>query len=228
MAVPKLTVVSGHLGSGKTEFSLNYATTTRAAEPGRRVALCDLDFINPYFRSRKHREALEAAGVELVTPDSADVSTADIPSVSGRIKALIDDPSASVILEVGGDDVGATVLGHLNASIRARGFDHYMVLNLYRPDTDEREKVLAMVRAIERASNLPVTGLILNNHLMYETSYEDVADGYERASAMDLSSTPVRYVCVSDRFRKEAAGLRLRGGEKLFPLRRFLRYVHEN
>ena len=45
----KRVIVLGHYGSGKTNFAVNLALQRRAA--GCEVALCDLDIVNPYFRS---------------------------------------------------------------------------------------------------------------------------------------------------------------------------------
>ena len=45
----KITIVTGHFGSGKTNFSINLAR--HAAQGGARVTLIDMDIVNPYFRS---------------------------------------------------------------------------------------------------------------------------------------------------------------------------------
>ena len=52
----RLTIVTGHYGTGKTEFSVNLALAL--AKEGRPVALADLDIVNPYFRSRERRSLL--------------------------------------------------------------------------------------------------------------------------------------------------------------------------
>lgn len=222
-----LIVVSGHLGSGKTEFSLNFTTHLKAAEPQRHVALCDLDFINPYFRSRRHKQYLESFGVEVVTPVHEEVSIADMPSISGKIKALINDHSARVVLEVGGDSNGAIVIAHLKQFIQTRGYSHYMVLNLNRPDTCDYENAVEMMRSIEKTSGLPVTDIILNNHLMNETTAETVVSGYKKSAAMNFSKSPIKYICVSSDFLEEARGIKIKENEEWFVLNRVLRYAHE-
>ena len=57
----RVSIVTGHYGTGKTELAVNLALAL-AAE-GRRVMLADLDIVNPYFRSRERRPQLEAAGI---------------------------------------------------------------------------------------------------------------------------------------------------------------------
>lgn len=226
MSNSNLIVVSGHLGSGKTEFCLNYTTHLKKRSPESSVALCDLDFINPYFRSRRHREYLEGLGVEIITPADREISAADMPSVSGRIKSMVLDRGATVVLEVGGDG-GAIVLGHLSEFIHRRGYSHFMVLNLNRPDTCDFEKASEMIKLIEKASRLAVTDIILNNHLMGETTAETVRDGYLKAASMPLSATPVRYVCAGPEQIEKLKDIKLKENEEWFELRRVQRYAHE-
>ncbi|MBQ6521431.1 MAG: hypothetical protein IJI15_01185 [Atopobiaceae bacterium] len=72
MAIPKtlmnalrpVTLVVGHYGVGKTNFSVNLAIDLVAA--GKQVTLIDLDIVNPYFRASEQRRVLEEHGVELV------------------------------------------------------------------------------------------------------------------------------------------------------------------
>ena len=58
----RVSIITGHYGTGKTELSVNLALAL-AAE-GKRVMLADLDIVNPYFRSRERRPQLEAAGIQ--------------------------------------------------------------------------------------------------------------------------------------------------------------------
>jgi len=53
----RLVIVIGHYGSGKTEFSVNYAVKMK--EIFENVNIADLDIVNPYFRSREKREFFE-------------------------------------------------------------------------------------------------------------------------------------------------------------------------
>ena len=49
MESPRVTILCGHYGCGKTNLALNLALEAAAA--GGPVALVDLDVVNPYFRS---------------------------------------------------------------------------------------------------------------------------------------------------------------------------------
>ena len=223
----KLIIVSGHLGSGKTEFCLNYAAYLKKADPRGIVALCDLDFINPYFRSRKHIEYLSGLGVELITPRDREISAADMPSVSGRIKAMVMDYKATVILEVGGDG-GSIVLGHLSEFIHQRGFSHLMVLNLNRPDTCDYDKAADMIKLIEKSSKIGVTSIVLNNHLMNETTAETVRAGYLKACQMPFGALAFKYICACNKIIEELKkDIKLKENEEWFVFNRVMRYAHE-
>ena len=53
----RITIITGHYGSGKTEFAVNYAMKLKQISP--KVTLGDLDIVNVYFRSRERKKELE-------------------------------------------------------------------------------------------------------------------------------------------------------------------------
>ena len=61
----RISIVTGHYGTGKTEFSVNLALAL-AAE-GASVMLADLDIVNPSCRYRERRSLLEEAGVARIS-----------------------------------------------------------------------------------------------------------------------------------------------------------------
>ena len=75
----RVSILTGHYGTGKTEVSVNLALAL-AAE-GEQVMLADLDIVNPYFRSRERRPLLEKAGVRVISSSQA-CSDADVPGAS--------------------------------------------------------------------------------------------------------------------------------------------------
>ena len=93
----RLTLVTGHYGTGKTEFSVNLALAL--AEAGERTALADLDIVNPYFRSRERRELLEAAGVRLIATSQA-LADADVPALPAELHALLEDRTVRAVLDL--------------------------------------------------------------------------------------------------------------------------------
>ncbi|MDR0514153.1 MAG: hypothetical protein LBG81_03205, partial [Coriobacteriaceae bacterium] len=151
-----LTIVVGHYGVGKTNFSLNIAldaaqagsTSEEEGQGGRarearaesqggrareaRAKLIDLDVVNPYFRSSDHRGLLERQGIQLISPCFAG-SALDVPSLSAAIMPAIEaaDAHCPVIIDAGGDDQGAVALGRFANQIARRPYAMLSVVNAY-------------------------------------------------------------------------------------------------
>ena len=193
----RITVLVGSFGSGKTEIALNGALALAAA--GGPVTLADLDVVKPYFRSRAARAILDEAGIRLLAP-AGEVTHADLPIVVPQVRAALRDPSCRVVVDAGGDDVGARVLGSLSDVLPAADAHVLVVLNFRRPSTPDAEKAAAMVRKIEAAARVKVTGLVSNTHLMRETTPRVVLEGHQLAveAAEDLSIPVIAVTATSD------------------------------
>ena len=80
-----LTIVTGHYGSGKTEFAVNLAF--RLAREGHAVTLADLDIVNPYFCSRERKQELTQQGIRVIVSKGAD---SDLPAINPEVYALFE------------------------------------------------------------------------------------------------------------------------------------------
>ena len=191
----RVTVFVGHFGSGKTEIALNGAL--QLAATGVPVTVADLDVVKPYFRSRSGRANLADAGIELLAPTGANIH-ADLPIIVPQIRSHLRHDRRHLIMDVGGDDVGARVLGSLADVVPLADTDCLLVLNFRRPSTPDPEAAARMVREIEAVGRVPVTGLISNTHLMDETTAEVVLEGYQLAlETARLVGVPLTAVTVS-------------------------------
>lgn len=194
-----VTVVCGHYGVGKTNFALNLALD--CARSGRKTVLADLDVVNPYFRTSDHRELLESEGIDLIAPTFAG-TTLDSPGLSGAtiqaVEAAYADPEGHrVILDAGGDDVGATALGRFAKAISAGDYGMLYVVNERRNLTQDPEEALAVLAEIEVASGLSATGVVDNTHLQDETTAEVVVGSIPFASQVgSLAGLPLVAVTV--------------------------------
>lgn len=192
----RVTVFVGHFGSGKTEIALNAAIELAGSGPS--LALADLDVVKPYFRSRSARAILEAAGIELLAPTGANVHS-DLPIIVPQIRSHLRQDHSRLIMDVGGDDVGARVLGSLSDVVPRSDTDCFLVLNFRRPGTPDPQKAVTVIREIEAVGRLPVSGLISNTHLMDETTPEVVVDGYRQAQeTARLAGVPLVAVTVGE------------------------------
>lgn len=195
-----LVVLVGHFGSGKTEIAINLACLFR--DQGEDVTLVDLDVVKPYFRSRLARQELEARGIELVVP-GGEQFYADLPIVVPRVRGAVSAGSGRrVIVDVGGDDTGARVLGVLSGVMDPQTTEFLFVVNGRRPFAEDAAAVEAMLREVEIAAGSKVTGLIANTHLMEETTPEVVAEGLLLAREVSTNTgVPLRFCAVLSRLQ---------------------------
>ena len=182
MTDKRLTLLCGHYGSGKTNIAVNLALALRRTHE--RVAIADLDVVNPYFRTRDSAAALEAAGVQLICSPYAG-SNVDIPALPQEMYALTDDKALRAVIDVGGDDRGALALGRLVPAIRAEDdYEMLFVVNRFRPLTPDAASTLEVLREIETACGLPFTGVVNNSNLGRETTAETVLSSLAYADAV--------------------------------------------
>ena len=206
----RLTLITGHYGTGKTEFAVNLALAL--AGEGARTALADLDIVNPYFRSRERRPVLEAAGIRVVAPPRA-LEAGDIPALPAELHALLEDRDIRGVLDTGGDPAGARVLARYRSRILGEDSQLLYVVNAARPEVRTPERSEACLRAIEAAAGLACTGLVNNTHLCGETGPEDIRAGAALAEEVSRrTGIPVVCHAAEARFQDRLPGL------PLFPL----------
>ncbi len=190
-----ITIVGGY-GSGKSEVSVNLARHFALSDP-RRVYIADLDIINPYFRSREAVKELEAIGVRSLIPPG-DQAYADLPIIIPQIKGAIKQTDGKLILDVGGDDEGARVLGSLSDAFVPNSYELLLVLNANRPFTSTVEGARKLMRDIEASSRLSFTGIISNTHLLEHTTVQIVMDGLKLARAVGKAANlPVVFLSAT-------------------------------
>ncbi|MGB5823343.1 MAG: ATP-binding protein [Proteocatella sp.] len=219
----RIRIIVGHYGSGKTEFAVNYAiklskeideinkkTQSDSADvleknTLRRVAIADIDVVNPYFRSREKEDMLKEYGIESFSSILKN-SSLDLPSIAADIVRPMYDERYEYIIDVGGDEIGAKVLGRMSDDIKKYEYDMFMVVNKNREYTDEPHKVIQYIRDIESKSNLKVTGLVSNTHFLRDTQEVDIEEGISLVSEIEKQTNiPIRYITYWDKkeeFRK--------------------------
>lgn len=177
-ALRPITIICGHYGVGKTNLAVNLAIDS-AAE-GVPTTLIDLDIVNPYFRASELRMLLESYGVELISPVFAKAgSNLDVPSLTGAIEPKLADAKDDelVIVDLGGDDVGAGALGRFSKVVQARGYAMLYVFNRHRNLVHDPHEAYGILQEIESSTRLHATALIDNSHLKQLTDASALADG---------------------------------------------------
>ena len=172
------TIIVGHYGSGKTEFTANYAVYLQ--KQGLEPLVADLDIVNPYFRIREQKNRLGSEGVRVVSSNYEEDYYLDTPALAASLRACFEPWEKAGLVDVGGDPAGAVVLAQYAGLLRNRPYNMWMVVNANRPQTARAENVLGYMDAIERAGRLKVTGLINNTHLLRDTAPEDILREFRR------------------------------------------------
>lgn len=206
-----ITIVCGHYGSGKTNYALNLALSRHAG--GGETALVDLDIVNPYFRSSDYTRYLEEKGIRVIAPGTAG-TTLDAPALTPGISAAIRGVG-NVIIDAGGDDVGAGALSRFAGEIIARGYEMIYVINRFRLQTADPADAASLLGEIETASGLKATALINNSHLSGLTAPADILEGIDYARQVaDFTGLPLAVSTVP----AALAGAPELAGHHLFPV----------
>ena len=214
-----LTIICGHYGSGKTNFAINYAIDM--AKKGKKVTLADMDIVNPYFTSSEFSDVLRENGVNVISPTFA-FSNVDVPAIPASMGSLFDSDD-DVIIDAGGDDAGATVLGRFSSMVRKRGYEMLYVTNMYRPFTSNADDSVGILRDIENVCGLKATGIINNSHLKGLTTISTITDSFDYAEQVaKKAGIPLLFSVVPENIIGE-----LPKEENLYPAYVYVRTVWE-
>ena len=194
----RLTIIIGAYGSGKSEISVNMALSQRKALPEKKLLIADLDIVNPFYRSSDCSAVLEKAGVRLVTPLYAG-SNVDAPVLPPDMYVIFDDESYQGVFDIGGEDMGALVLGSLKKRIEGTDAVIYMAVNSLRPFTSDAEQIAVMTNELSAAAGFKIDGYLNNTNLLEETTAEMVSEGEARIlEASAFTGVPLIANCVME------------------------------
>lgn len=191
----RLNIITGHYGSGKTEFAINYAL--RLKEAFGSATICDMDIVNPYFRTNDASGFLTQSGIKVISPEYAGTNL-DLPSLPSDIFSVFADRSAAAVLDVGGDEDGAIALGQYYPHIKQEDYDMFMVVNTKRPDTSDAESIITLAREIQAVSRCNITAIVNNANLSYLSGKDDFIGSFEVLDEVSQKlSVPVKYIAGS-------------------------------
>ena len=193
----RIQIITGHYGSGKTEYAVNLAL--HLAQERENVTLADLDIVNPYFRSYEQAKRLEDAGIRVIVTSCGGI--ADIPAINPEVMSVFQQEKWTGVLDIGGDPIGARVLARFAPQLKTSEFDLLFVLNANRPETKDVESALQYMQGIEAECRQKVTGIVNNTHLCGETTAEEILKGAKLAQELsERTSLPVIHHAVQRKF----------------------------
>ncbi len=214
MNFKRIVLLSGHYGSGKTNIAVNLAFYLHQSRD--RVAIADIDIVNPYFRTEDSRKDLEAAGIRLISSEFAS-SNVDLPALPQEVYGITDDRGVSAVIDVGGDDRGALALGRWrDAILEENNYEMLLVVNRFRPLTRDVSSTLEVMNEIVQAAGMPFTAVVNNSNLGEETTPEDVLSSMAYANEIcRCTGLPLKMTTVHEALFPALSG-RI---ENLFPLK---------
>lgn len=196
----RITVFVGAYGSGKSEISVNYALwLARSVRKGnQRVVLCDLDMINPYYRSDDAKALLAQNQIELVASIYANTNV-DVPSLPPQVFSVFDDPDILAVLDIGGEDLGARVVGSLRNRLAGEDFAINLVVNPFRPMTETAEGIARAADEIQSSTGLRLNGIVDNANLLEEANWHLIEESFATVAAgAQLTGLPVLFAATME------------------------------
>lgn len=207
----------GEAGSGKSELAISFARYLAAQ--GRQVHFFDLDMTKPLFRSRDAAAVLEEAGVMVHFQEQF----MDAPTLVGGVGPLLRDKEATVIMDVGGDHIGARSLGGFAPMLNRPDAAVFYVVNAYRPWSDTIDHIDETLGKILGVSHIQLKQLYMvsNPNNGHTTTAQEVLEGHRRTVELVGEYIPVSFACVREELLDQVAPLL---EVPVFPLRLTLAY----
>jgi len=220
MQKKRIYIFTGHYGTGKSEVSLNFAINR--SKTAQKTVFADLDIINPYFRSSAAVDILKKNGIIPVSTKYANTNV-DIPALTGEITQYLKDSGTILIIDTGGDDAGANVIGRYRNEIPVSDSVMYYVINCFRPETRTVDDVMKILDEIRISSRMDVDYIINNSHLMDKTTEHDIIAGCEFARAVSKESgIPIAFHSV---MKENLEKIKYDFKEPVFPMDRYMNAV---
>jgi len=192
----------GMFGSGKTEISLAFVRSLKALYE--RVAIADIDTVSPYFRSRDEKAPLEKAGIRVVTPPFP-FSRGDLPMIVPEVGGFLQNEAYRVVVDVGGDDDGAVVLGSLSRFMKEHLTAGFFVVNTKRPFSEKAEDIVRNMNRLSQKGRISITAVIHNTHLQSETTIDMLDQGENILQEVaEITQIPVFATVLPDFLAKAA------------------------
>lgn len=221
----RLKIVIGAYGSGKSEISVNLALKMRKEDPSGKLLLADLDIVNPFYRSADAAKVLEENDIRLISPMYAG-SNVDAPVLSGEVYVIFDDESYRGVFDIGGEDMGATILGSMKTRLDNTDAELLMAVNTRRPFTATADEIIIMASELTEASKMKITGFINNTNVLEDTKPEDIIEGEKILSEVSAKTgIPVVMTTVMEGVMTEDQ-MKLLSSPEVMTMRRTIKYAY--
>ncbi|WP_338547641.1 hypothetical protein V1225_04265 [Emergencia sp. JLR.KK010] len=211
-------VFVGEAGSGKSEIAINFAFQL-AELSDKKVHFFDMDQTKPLFRSRDIRHQIEDAGIVFHYEEQF----FDAPTLPGGVRNYMADEDSIVIMDVGGDHVGARLIGAFSPFLNRENTQNFFVINAYRPwskDLISIDGTMARVLGMARI-DLANVSILSNPNVGITTTAEEALAGNEKVKALIGEYLNVDYMCALAHLCPEISG---KTDTPLLPVNLYLTY----
>ena len=221
----RLKIIIGAYGSGKSEVSVNLALNMRKECPDHKVLLADLDIVNPFYRSSDAAKVLEDNDIRLISPMYAN-SNVDAPVLSGEVYVIFDNDEYMGVFDIGGEDMGATILGSMKTRLDNTDAELIMAVNTRRPFTSTADEIIIMASELQEASKMKITGFINNTNILEQTTASDILEGEKiLLEVQEKTGIPIVMTTVMDGVMTDDEIKRLHTPE-VMKMRRTIKYAY--
>lgn len=212
-------ILIGEAGCGKSEIALNLAKYL-ANNTDKKVHLFDMDMTKPLFRSRDLLESGELSEVTIHYEEQF----FDAPTLVGGVRELLADPESIVVMDVGGDDIGARSIGGFMLGVNKNSLCVMYVLNYYRPfcqDIDHIDRFLAEILAVSHLE-LADIHFVDNPNAGITSTKEEVIEGAKSMNEIISEYREIEMITVHESFSQLVTDELPK--EKIMPIHLYLTY----
>lgn len=185
----------GEAGCGKSEVAVNVAK--QLADSGyKKVHLFDMDMTKPLFRSRDLSRSFTDMGIDFHYEEQF----MDAPTLVGGVSRFLKDEDTYVVMDVGGDYIGARSIGGFAPLINKEDTVVYYIINPYRPwsyDLERIDKVLSEILNVSHI-NVDKLHLISNPNIGCHTSKLEILEGNKKLTELISPYKELDFVCVRE------------------------------
>lgn len=211
-------VFVGEAGSGKSEIAINFAKYLVDLNE-KPVHFFDMDMTKPLFRSRDVKSEVEDRGIIFHHQEQF----FDAPTVVGGVNLLLKDDNCYVVMDVGGNDIGARAIGGFAPKVNQDNTAVYYVLNAYRPWSDDLNHIDGTLSSILKIAHIKLdkVHMISNPNNGISTTVEEVLEGNLKMIEMIGPLMDIKFTCVSDTLYR---GVKEKTDILLLPIHLYLTY----
>lgn len=214
-------VFVGEAGCGKSEIAINFAIEI-AKLSDKPVHFFDMDQTKPLFRSRDVRDMLMTKNVIFHYEDQF----FDAPTLVGGVREHLVNEGAIVVMDVGGDHLGARLIGGFAQVLNQKNTQNFFVINAYRPWSRELVAIDGTMARVLGMAHIDLSNISVmsNPNLGLSTTAEEVVSGNKQLVDMIEEYLPVEYVCVLETLYPEVSEKVGKANVKVLPIQLYLTY----